>query len=433
MTDDHDRRSLLRAGAALCSFGVTGCLDSGDGDSASDPTGSETGADDSTGTDTGTNGTDTDGTDTDGNATDPGGDPEPEPVTSWPMQQYDARNTGAVPDAAAPTENVGKLWSVELDARIDASPVVADGTVYVGDRSGTVHALDAESGDGLWTGTVPGDEVRGTAAVYGDLLIVPHDGGAAGLDRDDGNVEWAFDTASGATDITVAEDTAVFGDTGSSLHGVEADTGQDLWEHEGDQGPEDFTEAPAVYNGDVIVPDGWMELIAVDIESGDKRTLANTNGEYGYRSPVSIADEMIYVGTSIGIQALEDFENGFASEWWHFRTEHPVEGGIAVADDTILGIEPNGTEGRLFSIDREEHKVAWNDQTWSNDDSGLILIGDSVILADSNRRAISFDLNNGEELWRVETAFAGYHHGAFADGRLYIVATEGPIYAIGEE
>ncbi len=42
-------------------------------------------------------------------------------------------------------------WVVKTEKTVTASPVVADGTVFVGDWSGTMYAVDAESGDTRWT------------------------------------------------------------------------------------------------------------------------------------------------------------------------------------------------------------------------------------------------------------------------------------------
>ncbi len=49
---------------------------------------------------------------------------------------------------------------------ITTPPVVADGVVYIGSQDGMVHAMDAETGLGLWSFNVE-------SAVRGELVVVP--------------------------------------------------------------------------------------------------------------------------------------------------------------------------------------------------------------------------------------------------------------------
>jgi len=112
MSDFRDRRSVLRAGAALCSLTVAGCLGIGgsDGSNDGDGPGDDSDADGAEPDDTGGNESGTDGgNDTDGE--DPGGDDTDwETIEAWPQLQYDAQNTGYV-HAEAPTD-VEQLWRV---------------------------------------------------------------------------------------------------------------------------------------------------------------------------------------------------------------------------------------------------------------------------------------------------------------------------------
>ena len=61
-------------------------------------------------------------------------------------------------------------WAEEgpfaADDIITTPPVVADGVVYIGSQDGMVHAMDAETGKGLWSFNVE-------SAVRGELVVVP--------------------------------------------------------------------------------------------------------------------------------------------------------------------------------------------------------------------------------------------------------------------
>jgi polyvinyl alcohol dehydrogenase (cytochrome) len=69
-------------------------------------------------------------------------------------------------------------WVATTTGDVSATPVVADGAVYVGDFGGTLWKLDAETGVVIWsrlvsdyTGT-PGDLARTSPSLFGNTLIV---------------------------------------------------------------------------------------------------------------------------------------------------------------------------------------------------------------------------------------------------------------------
>lgn len=71
-------------------------------------------------------------------------------------------------------EDNSHLWSpstVDVDDVISAPPVVADGVVYIGTRSGLVRAVDGETGETLWEWTV-GNFVRASPVVVDGAVFV---------------------------------------------------------------------------------------------------------------------------------------------------------------------------------------------------------------------------------------------------------------------
>ena len=78
------------------------------------------------------------------------------PACGWQMYQHDAGHSGAQTAActAIDATNVATLrpaWAVLTDDNVTASPSVANGIVYVGSWDGTFYAIDAVTGDQLWT------------------------------------------------------------------------------------------------------------------------------------------------------------------------------------------------------------------------------------------------------------------------------------------
>jgi eukaryotic-like serine/threonine-protein kinase len=79
---------------------------------------------------------------------------------------------------------------------VNSSPVVSEGTVYIGSNDRHVYALDAQSGSLIWKQRLKGPVVS-APAVHGDLVFVAGgsgDGTLYALQKADGTPFWSFTT-----------------------------------------------------------------------------------------------------------------------------------------------------------------------------------------------------------------------------------------------
>ncbi|HEV2495114.1 MAG TPA: PQQ-binding-like beta-propeller repeat protein [Terriglobia bacterium] len=93
------------------------------------------------------------------------------PAEDWPKFRRDFANSGVSGETGISSSNVGQLalkWKFNSGNQILSSPVVATvsgiRTVYIGDSSGTMYAVNADTGEQIWSYTV--DQV-GPCAIYG--------------------------------------------------------------------------------------------------------------------------------------------------------------------------------------------------------------------------------------------------------------------------
>jgi outer membrane protein assembly factor BamB len=96
---------------------------------------------------------------------------------------------------------------------VDSTPAVAGGTVYIGNDSGRVYALDAVHGGLRWIAPT-GWEVFGRPAVVGRTGYVGSNSrrGVFALDTARGHADWAHPTGGGVqTGITAADGRIFFG------------------------------------------------------------------------------------------------------------------------------------------------------------------------------------------------------------------------------
>jgi len=122
-------------------------------------------------------------------------DPKPETRNpdDWPTYRHDGARSGST--ATAVSAELTPAWRVKLGGRVSA-PVVADGRLFVATIDAhTVHALDARSGEALWTYTA-GGRVDSPPTVYQGLaLFGSADGWVYALRASDGALAWRFRAA----------------------------------------------------------------------------------------------------------------------------------------------------------------------------------------------------------------------------------------------
>jgi polyvinyl alcohol dehydrogenase (cytochrome) len=263
---------------------------------------------------------------------DPASDATTEAGCDWPMWGREPSRTFAQTcDSDLSTATVGGLeldWSFTTEDVVTASVAVHDGTVYAGDWSGAVYALDDASGEERWRfQTDVHDRVYSgqivsspaVAEVEGETALFVAGGKTMyRLDADTGEERWRFDVSffdrsddlgtnddvpdgERPTEIqsspVVVDGMVVFGFDAHDIPGyragvvaLDAVTGDVVWYFDPDAGgeptgcggvwgsPSVDVEARQVFFGTANCPSspaGWGEhteaIVAVDLDSGEHR------------------------------------------------------------------------------------------------------------------------------------------------------------------
>jgi len=240
MTERWSRRALLGSLGALAVAGCTSDEDASGTDPPTDspppaatptPSASPTDVHTVSGTDRdgtpSSTGTDSPGSPTETAASTPEGTPTaPASVeTDWPVPGADAGRSNAV-DTAGPTEAVAELWRVSAGGGL-SSPVLADGTLYVGGDDGTVRALDATTGESRWTTSV-GSAAR-TPRVVDGTVFVPTAGELVALAPDRGRERWRVETPNRRGLLATAHGVYWVDESGPTVVAFELADGSERW------------------------------------------------------------------------------------------------------------------------------------------------------------------------------------------------------------
>ena len=381
--------------------------------------------------------------------------PQPYANTSW------AQPGGAADNAnyhlSAPGE-LKKVWSVSAGsgssgaAQLVASPVIAEGKVFVLDSEAQVSAYDEKTGKRLWRQDfVPdnedADEGRGGGVAYDDgkLFVVTGFGTAFALDPASGKTIWtkairepfrAAPTANGGRVFAITSD--------NQMICLAQENGEILWRHRG------ITESagilsstsPAVAGSTVIAPYSSGELFAIRVENGtavwsDSLTrtgnltaLSELNDIAG--RPVIDRDRVIAVshaGRMVSID-LRTGERVWTRDIAGVQTPW-------VAGDFIFMVT---SQQEVVALSRRDGRIRWITLLPAYEDmedredpivwSGPVLVSDRLLLVSSNGQAVSVSPYTGAIKGRIDIPDGTFIAPIVADDMVFIITQDAELIAL---
>lgn len=179
-----------------------------------------------------------------------------------------------------------------------ATPVVADGVVYVGAGDGGFHAVDAATGAARWR-FATGGRIRNGAAIDGARVVLGSaDRFVYALERATGRELWRFDTGAEIDSAPVVfEGKVLVGNRGYGLHALAAATGELVWKT--------FfwgswvESTPAVADGTIYVGASDLRRVSA-IDPADGRVLWRSDVRgWTWGTPL-VAGDRIYAGAAGG-------------------------------------------------------------------------------------------------------------------------------------
>jgi outer membrane protein assembly factor BamB len=227
-----------------------------------------------------------------------------------------ATRSGLDGEVVALNADTGKLrWRVKL-APTESSPLVVDGTVYVGDWSGRVYALSAATGATRWTFKT-GDKVKDAMAYAGGRIY--------------------------------------FGSYDHHVYALNARSGKLFWRAAAQQrlGPRGrFYSTPAVAYGRVYIGSTDGKVYSYGATSGKLRWSHGT-GDYVYSSP-AIWKGRVYAGSYDG--TMYAFDGATGDVLWKYKANGAISGSPIVISDVLYF---STLKGRTYALDPLKGKLLW--------------------------------------------------------------------------
>jgi outer membrane protein assembly factor BamB len=345
----------------------------------------------------------------------------------WPVYRGSALATGV---AVSPLpEKLAVAWKFSADVGpVEATPVILDGVVYVGDVDGNFLALQLATGKLLWRQKFDSGFIS-SAAVNQSLVIVgDYDGKLRALGREDGSLRWEFDT-DGEIDSGASfyKDLVLVTSQDGKLYALDANSGSLKWKYEtGDQ----LRCSPAIIENRTFLGgcDGKVHVVNLDDGTalGEPYALGNPTG-----STPAIVGEVGYLST-YGGQVLAFRWKDLSQVWLFYENKLVPEFEVSVAatNETIVAV---GKNRKVLALDAANGKLRWEANLKKRADVAPVISDSRVWIASTDARLYALDLKTGEEVWKYE--FSGPLHSAPAivDGRLVLGTDKEGVVCFAEQ
>lgn len=310
------------------------------------------------------------------------------------------------------------------NAQFFAQPVADNGSVYIGDYEGRLHAIDAETGARRWMyeperATLVGplspeakDRVISGVALSPDLAFFGLGSrNVVAVAREDASEVWTFETGHGVwgTPLYLDAESSPSGEPlllvtslDHNLYALNPQTGDEYWRlNLGGAAPGNIlydAERQRVYVGTF-----GAGVAAVDLESASIVARFQTE-DWVWGNP-ALDDDRLFVGDLGGnLYAVEIGENSLAQDWKVNLTTGAIRGTPLVIDDlVIVGAE----DGRVYAVNRDNGTGVWEKNVEGKVLSELVSVSDedngtTRVVAGTDKREtllVALNVTNGEQAW----------------------------------
>jgi outer membrane protein assembly factor BamB len=345
----------------------------------------------------------------------------------WPMCRGDERATARV-ETELPAD-LEVVWKKSLpESGFEATAVIVDGVVYLGDVDGTFYAFKLADGEEVWSTKFEDSGFLAGAAFDNERLYVgDFNGIVRAIDAKNGKELWQHE-AQGEVYAApnVVEGRVLVTTEAGELLSLVAETGELQWTFQ--------IEAPlrcwpTVVDGRVLLAGCDERVHAVDIATGKEVNGVDIDGPTG--ATPAIHDGRALFGTEQGSFYAIDTSK-LEITWRHSDPEYTNAVHSAAAVDSR--IVAYGTQGKKFiALKPATGEVAWTFPVRSYVESSPVIAGDSVFLATKRGMLHRVDVATGKELWSYEAGGDFQASFAIANEKILIGNTDGTLYCFGKK
>ncbi|MGB6045520.1 MAG: PQQ-binding-like beta-propeller repeat protein [Pirellulales bacterium] len=347
---------------------------------------------------------------------------------NWPLFRGDSSGSGVA--AGGLPEDLEVLWRFKVtDSFFDATAVIADNVVYIGDVDQHFYALDLSSGKLLWKYKVEIGFTAAAAVRDGRVYVGDSDGVFYCLNARNGELIWKHATeAEINSSANFFADSVLIGSQDGTLYRFGGKDGKILWKYtiEASGG---IQCSPTLAKDRAFVCGCDNKLHVIDVEKGESIATMDV-GSPTLATPAILGDN-IFFGTE-GSQVVGIDSRGPTLLW---RYEHPkrkmsYRSSAAVTDELVV---IGGRNKAVEALDVKTGERQWTFPTRGRVDSSPVIAGNRVFVGSADGRLYGLDLKTGEENWSYDAGGGFVASPAIANGRLVIGNQDGILFCFGKK
>ncbi|MGL6225848.1 MAG: PQQ-binding-like beta-propeller repeat protein [Thermoguttaceae bacterium] len=402
----------------------------------------------------------------------------------WPLFRGNPCATG-VSEEVLP-EKLDLLWEYRLEKGwFEATPIIVNGTIFLGSSEDQVLAIDLKTGQERWTfknevgflspalfcplneqsnsvskptnsASEPGSSVKNpvdvrqidekknveeTVADFSEQRLEKRDEGQSEKARDlvvigdpdgilyalnakTGEKCWSFQ-ANATIDNSgnFWKGHVIVGSQDGHLYALDAKTGNLLWKFASDDQIRCF---PTIFEDTSFVAGCDGKLHIIDLESGTQKAFVDLEAPTG-STPV-VSNDCVFFGTEGNEFLAVDWKK--AEIIWRFPLKQSIRAPAAVCEKFVIF---GSFDRTLYAVDPKNGEEKWTFRTKGRLEGGVIIDGDRVYFGGTDANFYVLNLETGQLVQRIELSDQVLGSPATADGRIVIATGDGVLSCFGKK
>jgi len=335
-----------------------------------------------------------------------------------------ARKTGALSKIAttsiAPTGGIKPIWAFKCEDEVRGTPLIYQGSLYVGCYDNNLYALNAAEGKFQWKYPTDGGIVSRPAAYENNLFFGSEDRRLHVIGARTGKVVWTYYTDGPIrSSPRIAEGHIFIGSDDHALHAVNLNTGRSVWQF---TASEKIRSTPFVSNDLVYFGCEGGDFYAVDFRGTMK---------WRYQAKRAVTSSPVVVGQSTFFASADstlyclDARNGWAV--WRFRLGKGSVSSPALADELVF---VGAADGFIYCVETRAGKEMWRFRTEHQVSGSPVIYKDSLYCGSVDGNLYCLEYRSGRQRWKFKTEGAITGTPVIFDDIVYVGSTDHQVYAL---
>lgn len=302
-------------------------------------------------------------------------------------------NIGAGSSASVVNGDLKPIWAFQCEDELRSTPLLHNGTVYIGCYDNNMYALNAADGQFQWKYATDGGIVSRPVGFEETIYFGSEDHRLHAVSTRTGKLSWSYYTEERIrSSPRISDNHIFFGSDDRHLHAVNIDTNREAWKF--DAGSE-VRSSPFIAN----------DMIYFGSEAGDFYALDyRGNIKWRYKAKRSITsspwvkDNIVYFNSMDMYLYALDAKSGWLI--WRFRMEKPSIVSPVVADNIVI---TGSADGNIYGVEAKSAKELWRFKTNHQVSGSPVVYRDCVYCGSADGNLYCLEYKTGRLRWKYET------------------------------